>query len=209
MITGARMRPLVLLTSLALGAQTPDIPKFDETFFKGDRKAILIACADQARSIKPKDAKWLAEYGRAYLAALDRPRAEAAFREALLKEPKDGEVHRLIGNAWLKHGFKPQALEAYGRILLLDGKNKEALAASAIDLAEVGLVAESDKFTAAYLAQEKDDWKTFLLFGRSYLASGNRDRAAKWFAKAVEIKPKEEKVFLEISRAFAESQAVL
>lgn len=203
------MRALLFLASLSLVAQTPAIPKFDETFFKGDRKAILIACADQARSIKPKDAKWLAEYGRAYLAALDRPRAEEAFREALLKEPKDGEVHRLIGNAWLKHGFKPQALEAYGRILLLDGKNKEALAASAIDLAEVGLVAESDKFAAAYVAQEKDDWKTFLLFGRAYLASGNRDRAAKWFAKAVEIKPKEEKVFLEISRVFAESQAVL
>ncbi len=203
------MRAFMLFAVLPLAAQTPAFPKFDETFFKGDRKAILIACADQARSIKPKDAKWLAEYGRAYLAALDRPKAEEAFKEALLKEPKDGEVHRLIGNAWLKHGFKPQALEAYGRILSLDGKNKEALAASALDLAEVGLVAESDKFTTAYAAQEKDDWKTFLLFGRAYLASGNRDRAAKWFARAVEIKPKEEKVFLEISRAFAESQAVL
>lgn len=202
------MRVLMpFFVALPLLAQSS--PTFNETFFKGDRKAILIACADQARSIKPKDAKWLAEYGRAYLAAMDRHKAEAAFKEATEKEPKDGEVHRLIGNAWLKHGFKTQALEAYGRILQLDGKNKDALVAAAIDLAEVGLVVESEKYTAAFVQQEKDDWKTFLQFGRAYLGSGNRDRAAKWFAKAVEVKPKEEKVYLEISRAFAESQAVL
>jgi Tfp pilus assembly protein PilF len=80
---------------------------------------------------------------------------------------------------------------------------------AATDLAEVGLVAESERYTAAYALKEKDDWKAFIQFGRAYLASGNRDRAAKWFSKAVEAKPKEEKVFLEISRAFAESQAVL
>jgi Flp pilus assembly protein TadD len=203
------MRILLPLFTLPLLAQAPPAPKFDEAFFKGDRKAILVACADMARSIKPKDAKWLAEYGRAYLAALDRPKAEAAFKEALAKEPKDGEVHRLIGSAWLKHGFKTEALEAYGRILSMDPGNKDALLGAATDLAEVGLVSESERYTAAYAQKEKDDWKAFLLFGRAYLASGNRDRAAKWFAKAVEVKPKEEKIFLEISRAFAESQAVL
>lgn len=199
-----------LLLSLApLAAQAPATPKFDERFFMGDRKAILQACADQARAIKPKDAKWLAEYGRAYLAALDRAKAEAAFKEALQKEPKDGEVHRLIANAWLKHGYKEQALEAYGRLMALDGGNKEALLAAAMDLAEVGLATEADRFMAAYAAREKDDWKAFLQAGRVFLQSGNRDRAARWFARAVAIKPKEEKVFLEISRAFAESQAVL
>ncbi|HJW32221.1 MAG TPA: tetratricopeptide repeat protein [Holophagaceae bacterium] len=191
-----------------LVAQTPGA-KFTEGFFKGDRKAILQACADEARAIKPKDAKWLAEYGRAYLAALDRPKAEAAFKEALAKEPKDGEVHRLIGVAWLKHGFKQQALEAYGLILSLDAKNKDALVAAALDLAEVGLVNDAEKFISAFAAMEKDDWKTFVQFGRAFLQSGNRDQAAKWFSRAVTCKPKEEKVYLEISRAFADSQAVL
>ncbi len=207
------MRPsspiLLPLLALTLGAQAPQPPKFDERFFMGDRKAILQACADQARAIKPKDAKWLAEYGRAYLAALDRPKAEAAFKEALLKEPKDAEVHRLIANAWLKHGFKQEALDGYGRLLTLDGGNKEALLAAATDLAEVGLATEADRFMTAFAAKEKDDWKAFLQVGRAYLQSGNRDRAAKWFARAVTVKPKEEKVFLEISRAFADSQALL
>lgn len=206
-----RAQPTFLLglTLVApLLAQAPGA-KFTEGFFKGDRKAILQACADEARAIKPKDAKWLAEYGRAYLAALDRPKAEAAFKEALLKEPKDGEVHRLIGNAWLKHGHKQEALEAYGRILTLDAKNKDALVAAALDLAEVGLVSDAEKFITAFAAQEKDDWKTFVLFGRAFLQSGNRDQAAKWFSRAVASKPKEEKVYLEISKAFADSQAVL
>ncbi len=204
-----RTTPLLTLALvLPLAAQTPGA-KFTEGFFKGDRKAILQACADEARSIKPKDAKWLAEYGRAYLAALDKPKAEAAFREAVTKEPKDGEVHRLIGNAWLKHGYKQQALESYALILSLDGKNKDALVAAALDLAEVGLVADAERFITAFVTQEKDDWKAFIQFGRAFLQSGNRDQAAKWFARAVAAKPKEEKVFLEISRAFAESQAVL
>ena len=208
------MRPASILLALAplaapLAGQAAPAPAFDERFFMGDRKAILQACADMARSIKPKDAKWLAEYGRAYLAALDRPKAEAAFKEALQKEPKDGEVHRLIASAWLKHGYKAEALEAYGRLLTLDGGHKEALLASATDLAEVGLVSEADRFVNAYAAKEKDDWKAFLQVGRAFLQSGNRERAARWFARAIALKPKEEKVFLEISRAFAESQAVL
>ncbi len=206
-----RAKALPLLSILLGGpllAQTPG-SKFTESFFKGDRKAVLQACADEARAIKPKDAKWLAEYGRAYLAALDRPKAEAAFKEALAKEPKDGEVHRLIGNAWLKHGHKQEALEAYARILVVDAKNKEALVAAALDLAEVGLVNDAEKFITAFSAQEKDDWKTFVQFGRAFLQSGNRDQAAKWFSRAVASKPKEEKVYLEISKAFADSQAVL
>ena len=105
---------------------------FDEAFFNGDRRAILQACADKARAIKPKDAKFLAEYGRAYLAALDRPKAEAAFKEAEDKEPKDGQVLRLIAVAWLKNGYKTEALEGYEKIVKRDPKNKEAVTQAAI-----------------------------------------------------------------------------
>jgi hypothetical protein len=74
---------LLALATLALAAQAPkSTPAFDEAFFSGDRRAILEGCADRARSIKPKDAKYLAECGRAYLAAMDKPRALEAFRAA-------------------------------------------------------------------------------------------------------------------------------
>ncbi len=200
---------LFLAISLWAQAPKPAAAAFDEAFFNGDRRAILEACADKARAIKPKDAKYLAEYGRAYLAALDRPKAEAAFKEAEDKEPKDGLVLRLIAGAWLKHGYKTEALEGYEKIVKRDPKNKEAVTQAAIDLAEVGLVNEAERYMGVLLALEKDDWARFVMFGRAFLVAGQRRKAATWFARAAALKPNEEKLFLEISRAFAETQSVM
>ena len=201
---------LLALATLALAAQSPrPAPTFDEAFFSGDRRAILEGCADRARSIKPKDAKYLAECGRAYLAAMDRPRALEAFRAAEEREPKDGQVLRLLAQAWLKHGYKTEALEGYEKILQRDAKNKEALTQAAVDLAEVGLVSESGRYMGVLEALDRDAWERFLLFGRALLVAGQRRKAAFWFARAVALKPHEEKVFLEISRAFAETQSIM
>lgn len=199
------------LTVLTLSAQAPKPapPAFNEAFFAGDRRAILEACADQVRTIKPKDAKYLAECGRAYLAALDRPRAEAAFKEAEAREAKDGEVLRLVAAAWLKNGYKTEALETYEKIVKRDPKNKDAITKAAVDLAEVGLVNEAERYMAVLVALEKDDWERFLAFGRALLVAGQRKLAAPWFARAVALKPNEEKLYLEISRIFAETQVVL
>lgn len=198
-----------LFTALGLYAQAPAPPVFNEAFFAGDRRAILEGCADKARSIKPKDAKYLAECGRAYLAALDKPKAEAAFKDAETREPKDGAVLRLIAQAWLKHGYKTEALEGYEKIVKRDPKNKEAVTAAAVDLAEVGLVNEAERYMGVLVALEKDDWERFLQFGKALLVAGQRKKAAFWFARAAALKPNEEKLFLEISRAFAETQSVM
>ena len=79
---------LFALFSLSLAAQALAPPAFDEAFFAGDRRAVLEGCADKARALKPKDAKYLAECGRAYLAALDKPKAEAAFKDAEAREAR-------------------------------------------------------------------------------------------------------------------------
>lgn len=200
---------LFLLAALGLCGQTPKPPAFDEAFFAGDRPAILAACADRALALKPKDARYLAECGRAYLAALDKAKAEAALKAAEAREPKDGLVLRLIAQAWLKHGYKTEALEGYEKIAKRDPKNKEAITAAAVDLAEVGLVNEAERYMGVLVALEKDDWERFLLFGRALLVAGQRKKAAAWFARATALKPGEEKVFLEISRAFAETQSVM
>ncbi|MBP1772953.1 MAG: hypothetical protein H6P99_2116 [Holophagaceae bacterium] len=207
-----RTRSIALaLFALALGAQapTPAAIQFNEAFFAGDRRTILEGCADKARSIKPKDAKYLAECGRAYLAALDKPKAEAAFKDAETREPKDGAVLRLVAQAWLKHGYKTEALEGYEKIVKRDPKNKEAVTAAAVDLAEVGLVNEAERYMGVLVALEKDDWERFLQFGKALLVAGQRKKAAFWFARAAALKPNEEKLFLEISRAFAETQSVM
>ena len=201
-------RVLIPLLSLPLWAQTP-APKFDEAFFSGDKKAVLEGCAQMAQSMKPKDAKWLAEYGRAYLAAGDQAKARACFKDAETREPKDGEVLRLIALGWLKNGFKNEALETYEKILTRDPKNKDALVESAGDLAAVVMPQYADRFMEQYAKLENDDWEKFLVFGKAYLGAGLREKAAHWFAKAVAAKPGEEKIYLEISKAYADSQALM
>ncbi len=200
---------LFTLASCCLMAQQAKLPVFDESFFGGDRRAILQGCADKARALKPKDAKYLAECGRAYLAAMDRPKAEAAFREAEARESKDGQVLRLIAQAWLKHGYKTEALEGYEKIVKRDPKNQEAITQAAVDLAEVGLVTEAERYMAVLMALEKDDWVGFLAFGRALLTAGQPKKAATWYARAAALKPGEEKLFLEIARAVADTQSVM
>ncbi|HJV49002.1 MAG TPA: hypothetical protein VJ549_06985 [Geothrix sp.] len=206
------MRCLLLgLLAFPLFSQAPATSPlvFNEAFFNGDRRAILEGCADKARTLKPKDAKYLAECGRAYLAALDKPKAEGAFKEAETREPKDGQVLRLIAQAWLKHGYKTEALEGYEKIVARDPKNKEALTLAAVDLAEVGLVNESERYMGVLLTLDKEAWERFLLFGRALLVAGQRRKAAVWFARAAALKPNEEKLYLEISRTFAETQSLM
>jgi tetratricopeptide (TPR) repeat protein len=203
------MRSALLLATLSLAAHAQAPLAFDESFFSGDRRAILEGCADKARALKPRDARYLAECGRAYLAAMDKSRAVEAFKAAEDRESRDGQVLRLIAQAWLKHGYKSEALEGYEKIVQRDPKNKDAITQAAVDLAEVGLVNEAARYMGVLVALDKDGWERFLLFGRALLVAGQRRKAAAWFARAVAQKPSEEKIFLEISRAFAETQSVM
>lgn len=206
------MRALLLLgAALTLTAQAPKPAPtvFNEAFFSGDRRNVLQGCADKALSLKPKDAKYLAECGRAYLAALDRPKAETAFKQAEEREFKDGEVLRLIAQAWLKHGYKTEALENYEKIVKRDPKNKDALTEAAVDLAGVGLVNEAEHFMAVVEHLEPNAWERFLAFGRALLVAGQPKKAAVWYARAAALKPDEEKLFLEIARAVADTESVM
>ena len=85
----------------------------------------------------------------------------------------------------------------------------DALAACAVDLAETGLLAEAERYMRVVEAREPEGWEYFLQFGRACLVGGQRKPAAAWFARAATLKPKEEKVLLEILRAFSETQSVL
>lgn len=53
------------------------------------------------------------------------------------------------------------------------------------------------------------DAKRLARYGRAYDAADLREKAAHWFAKAVAVKPGEEKICLEISKAYADSQALM
>lgn len=206
---------LVLVSAMSLSAPLaaqapPGVygQTFDEAFFNGDRKVILSATADALRAMKPKDGAYLAEVGRAHLAALDKSKATEAFKLAEALEPKDGKVLRLIALAWLRQGFKSEALESYERVMQRDPKNKEILTLCAVDLAEVAQISQAEAFMNQVVLLDHERWESFLAFGRAFLVCGQRKKAAPWFARAVLLKPKEEKVLAEISRAFVDTQTV-
>lgn len=197
---------LLVLASTGLLAQAP---RLDEAFFQGDRKVVLRELADRLRAERPKDAEALAECGRAYLGAMETAKAKDALKAAEMREPEEGPILRLVALAWLRSGYKAEALQSYELVLLRAPKDTDALAACATDLAETGLLAEAERYMKAVEAREPEGWEYFLHFGRACLVGGQRKAAAAWFARAVTLKPKEEKVLLEILRSFSETQSVL
>lgn len=204
------MRRALLLAAFgsALIAQSP-FTSYTEEFFNGDRRKILRDMGDALRALKPRDAKYLAEVGRAYLASGDKAKAQETFKLAEALEPKDGKVLRMIAVAWLKHGYRTEALDGYELVFTRDSGNKDAVMDAAIDLAEAGMVPQAEKFMNHYLAMESSKWEAYVAFGKALLVSGQRKKASPWFARAVAVKPNEEKVYQEIARAFADTQSLI
>lgn len=191
----------LLFATSALVAQA----SFSESFFMGERKAILKACAGQARSMKPRDARLLAECGRYFMAGGDPKSAEEAFLIATTLEPKDGKVLRLMGLAQLKQGQRKEALATYDLIISRDPGNKEAIGQVVVDLAEAGFANEANRYAQISATLDSGDWHRFIEFGRAFLVGGRRKEAASWFSRACILKPGEEKVYLEVAKAFAEA----
>lgn len=201
------MRALIVCIAAAgaLGAQTA---RLDPAFFEGDRKVVLRELADRLKAAKGDDAPILAEAGRAYLAALEGEKGRAALLAAEAREPKDGDVLRLVAYAWLRNGHKAEALQAYDLVLRRAPKDKDALADCAVDLAEAGLQAEAERHMKAVEALDPEGWKHFLRFGRACLVAGQRKAAAAWYGRVMDLKPGEEKALLEILRAYADLQSI-
>lgn len=195
------MRALLpLVCALPLAAQT-----FTADFFKGDPKAVMAACADKARSLKPNDSRLLAEYGRAYLASGDRTRAEAAFAAAILSDPKDGETHFLIGYAWLRNGRVPEALAAFDKMAALDPKGKNALARAAVVLLDAGQEARALELMDRAWNLDRKDWQNCVEFARACVRARRAELAATWFERTVQARPKEERMYNEIALALADA----
>jgi len=176
----------------------------DAAYFKGDAKAIMVACADRARAIKPKDSRLLAEYGRAYLAGGDRAKAEGAFAAAIASDPKDAQTHFLIGYAWQMNGFKAEALAAFDKMVAMDPKGKNAFHRAAIVLLDGGNESKAVELMEKAWLLDKEDWQNCVEFGRACLRNGKKDLAALWFERTVAAKPKEERMWNEIALAYAD-----
>ncbi|MBL0211106.1 MAG: hypothetical protein IPQ13_09385 [Holophagaceae bacterium] len=197
--------PTLLLIAAPLLAQAP--AGVDQAFFKGDPRAVMAGCADRARAIQPKDSRLLAEYGRAYLASGDRPKAEGAFVAALIDDPKDGETHRLIAFAWLKNGFKPEAVAALDKMVVMDPKAKNAFSKAAVNLLDAGMTEKAVELMKRAWILDPKDWQNCAEFTRAAVRNGKLDLAAEWAMHTVEGKPKEERMWNELALIYADGGA--
>lgn len=193
----------VLIACTTLSAQGG---RLDTAGFSSDPKGVLASCAERLESLKPKDGKYLAEAGRFQLLAGQARKGEDLLKFAEMMDPKDREVLRLVGQAFLKSGRRKDALAAYDKVLLRDGGPRKAIAHAGVDLAEAALPREAERFMDAYALLETNDWETFVAFGRAHLHGGARRTAAAWFQRALVLKPAEERAYLEIGRAFADAR---
>ena len=194
-----------ILLAAPLLAQAP--PGVDQAFFKGDPRAVMAACADRARAIKPKDSRLLAEYGRAYLASGDRPKAEGAFAAALVDDSKDGETHRLIAYAWLKNGFKTEAVAILDKMVIMDPKAKNAFSKAAVNLLDAGMTDKAVELMKRAWILDPKDWQNCAEFTRAAVRNGKLDLAAEWAVHTVQAKPKEERMWNELALIYSDGGA--
>ena len=179
----------------------------DEAAFRGDPKKLAGSCADRARLLHPKDAKMLAEYGRAFLAAGERTKAEDCFQLARIDKPRDADVHRLIAAAWLRAGQRVEAMKAIADMQVADPKDRNAFTRAAVNLQDGGLAKEADALMERAWILDPSDWQNCVAFGRSCLRKTRREVAAKWFARASQAKPQEERMWNAIALAYADHGA--
>jgi Flp pilus assembly protein TadD len=204
-MTQPRSALLAVLGATALLAQTS--PGLDPGFFQQDSRTLMLVCADKARAAHPADSRMLAEFGRIYLAAGAKDRAEDAFQRAARLGKGDATTHSLIAKAWLAHGAKAEALAAANQVIELAPKNKALIAALGVEFIDAGFPVEADGFMERAYSLEPSDWEMAVEFGRACLRAKKPDQAAVWFRHALTGSPADNQVYKVVGLAYADRGA--
>lgn len=172
-----------------------------------DPNAQALAWAEQARTLKPKQAKVLLEVGRTYLAAGDLAKAEGAFARVETLEPKDAELQVQIALAWLRGGQTARVLPKVAELRDRFAGEHEALAAFAEGLSDLGHLSEARGVMATLAQRAPKAWEDFVRYGRACIRGQRREEAAEWFERAVAVKPKNSDIWRAIALAHADRGA--
>ncbi|HJW34194.1 MAG TPA: tetratricopeptide repeat protein [Holophagaceae bacterium] len=194
------MRTAALCATLLapLVAQAPTAP---------DPKAQALAWAEQARTLKPKQAKVLLDVGRTHLAAGDLPKAEEAFARVEALEPRDADLQVQVALAWLRGGQGARVLPKVPELRDRFAGEPEALAAFAEGLSDLGHLAEARVVMITLAQKHPKAWEAFVRYGRACIRGQRREEAAEWFERAVAVKPKNSDIWRAIALAHADQGA--
>ncbi len=197
-----RYTALAAALTLPLFGQAPDA-----AFFKGDAKTIMVACAEKARSIEPKDSQLLTEIGRVYLAAGDRPKAEEAFKAAIALDVKDGSTYWLIAQHWLAAGQKAEAMAACRQLLERDPKSPRTILKAAITFMDRGMAEEALELMAhlCKVYPKPSDQDFAVEFAKACLHNRRFDLAPAWLERGYLADPKEWKHCAAFTKAALEA----
>ncbi len=194
------MRTAALYATLLapLLAQAPKAP---------DPNAQALAWAEQARTLKPKNAKVLLDVGRTFLAVGDLPKAEEAFGRVAALEPKDADLQVQVALAWLRTGQAPRVLPKVAELQDRFAGEHEALAALAEGLSDLGHLPEARGVMGTLAQRAPKAWEDFVRYGRACIRGQRREEAAEWFERAVAVKPKNSDIWRAIALAYADRGA--
>ena len=201
-MTPSRSALLAVLGTTALLAQTA--PGLDPGFFSKDPRTLMTVCADKARASHPDDSRWLAEFGRIYLAAGAKDRAVEAFQRAARLGKRDAVTHSLIAQAWLAHAVRAEATAAANTAVELAPKNKAMIAALGVQFTDAGFMAEGKGFMEKAYQLEPSDWEMAVEFGRACLRAQQTEQAAVWFRHALTGSTLDNQVYKVVGLAYAD-----
>lgn len=127
------------------------------------------------------------ESGLAHHFAGRLAKAEAAYKRALSKNPKDSGALHLLGLLAADKGKYKRALQLIEKALAVDPKNANFLHSAGHVLSQLGQIEQAvDRYSAA-LDQEPDRPLTLSNLGNALRRLGKFEDAAKCLARAVEI----------------------
>lgn len=196
----------ILFTSSILFSQsTTAIPKNPENIFKENINFILVTCAERTLQLKPNRSRVHALSGAIQLAMGHRTEAEAMFVKSIQLDSNDLRSHRIIAQAWLRHGDIKEALAAYSAMVDCRGgsfdKPKNSLQWAAIDLIQAGLTKEAENYMQRSYELDHSDYNNFIEFAHAALRSGQKDLAALYFTRAINTDPKDFDIWFEVTNA--------
>lgn len=103
---------------------------------------------------------------------------------------KDGETYRLVALAWLRNGFKAEALKVHQQMLEADPRADRPQKLAALDLMQAGCLPEAEAMMAHVQQVAPKDTDNLKDFALAALRAGHGDLGSRWAERAWEADPK-------------------